>query len=55
MGIKGVLVIKREFDELKARLGKEEKRLKKGGSAGVSYTVDRNDRRAAVVLTTSEF
>jgi hypothetical protein len=43
---KGVPVIKREFSELKARLGKGEKRQKKKEAlVGVSYTVDRNDRK----------
>ena len=44
---KGVPVIKRELTELKARLGKGEKRQKKKEAlVGVSYTVDRNDRSA---------
>ena len=44
---KGVPVIKRELSELKARLGKGEKRQKKKEAlVGVSYTVDRNVRSA---------
>ena len=44
---KGVPVIKRELSELKARLGKGEKRQKKKEAlVGVSYTVDRNVRNA---------
>lgn len=44
---KGVPVIKRELTELKARLGKGEKRQKKKEAlVGVSYTVDKKDRSA---------
>ena len=44
---KGVPVIKRELTELKARLGKGEKRQKKKEAlVGISYTVDKKDRSA---------
>ena len=47
---KGVPMIKREAMKLKARAGKREKRQKKKEAmVGVSYTVDRHERRAEEV------